>query len=214
MSAPTLAARWLAPALAAAAALLAPLPAAAQTPDGFHPGDQVALVVEGEEELSATFTVGAGPVLVLPGIGEVPMAGVRRADVQEHLRAHLSRYLRDPVVRAHALIRLTVTGQVGAPGFYTLPGDAPVSDVVMAAGGPLAAARLTEARIFRGDDQLWRPGPLRDAIAAGMTIDQMGLRAGDRIDVPAATSRTGSLLRAAAVVPAAIVAVVGLVQLL
>lgn len=200
----------------AAGALSVAAPCGAQETQapGFLPGDPVAVEVEGEPTLTGTFTVVQGPALALPGVGEVSLAGVSRAGVQAHLRAELARYLRDPVVRARALVRVAVTGQVRTPGFFTIPGDALLSDAIMAAGGPLPAAKLAEARIDRGGTRVWDGREVRDALSRGLTLDQMGLRPGDELHVPPDTGGRGAgLLRAATVVPAAVLAVAGLIRL-
>src|SRR2546427_1171453 len=57
--------------------------AAAQDPtDEFQIGDRILLRVEGDSSLTDTFTVSRGPALVLRVIGELSLAGVRRADVE------------------------------------------------------------------------------------------------------------------------------------
>src|SRR5881396_146123 len=91
----------------------------AQTPiTAFQAGDRILLRVEGDSALSDTFTVVAGPALRLPLIGEIPLAGVPRADVEAHLTRELGRYIKAPVVQARALVRVSVVGQVTRPGFY------------------------------------------------------------------------------------------------
>ncbi|TMG13905.1 MAG: hypothetical protein E6I06_01835, partial [Chloroflexi bacterium] len=70
----------------------------------FQVGDRVLLRVEGDSALSGTFAVGPGPALTLPEIGEIPLIGVRRADVEAYLGRELARYLKEPVVHAKALI--------------------------------------------------------------------------------------------------------------
>ena len=200
-------------ALAAALVLALAAPCRAQGGVGFEPGDPVALEVEGEPTLTGTFTVVQGPALALPGIGEVSLAGVPRAEVQAHLRAELGRYLRDPVVRARALVRIAVTGQVRTPGFFTLPGESLLSDAIMAAGGPLPTAKLAEARVDRGGARVWEGREVRDALSRGLTLDQMGLRPGDELHVPLdGGSRAAGVMRAATMIPTAVLAVVGLIR--
>src|SRR2546430_14391553 len=97
---------------------------AAQTPaTAFQVGDRILLHVEGDSALTDTFTVVAGPALRLPDIGEISLAGVRRTDLEAHLTQQLSRYIKDPVVQARALIRVSVVGEVTRPGFYAVPVD-------------------------------------------------------------------------------------------
>ncbi len=150
----------------------------------FQVGDRVLLYVEGDSALSDTFTVVAGPALRLPIIGEIPLAGVSRADVETHLTRELGRYIKDPVVQARALVRVSVVGQVTRPGFYAVPTDLVLADALMLAGGATQEARVDRLRILRGNSALWSGTQLQTAIAQGATLDQLGIRAGDRIQVP------------------------------
>ena len=62
----------------------------------FRVGDRILLTVEGEKELSDTFTVGLGGQLTLPLIGNVPLEGVLRSELQDYLTRRLAQNLRDP----------------------------------------------------------------------------------------------------------------------
>ncbi|HLL45591.1 MAG TPA: polysaccharide biosynthesis/export family protein, partial [Longimicrobiaceae bacterium] len=93
-------------------------------------GDQVALFVEGNEQLTDTFTVRANRILFIPSIGDVPVGGLLRSELEERVAEHLTRYIVNPVVRVQPLIRVVVGGEVGAPGFYTVPSESLVSDVL------------------------------------------------------------------------------------
>lgn len=158
---------------------------AAQTPiTAFQVGDRILLRVEGDSALSDTFTVVAGPALRLPDIGAISLAGVRRTDLELYLGKELSRYIKDPVVQARALIRVSVVGEVTRPGFYAVPVDLVLPDALMLAGGATQSARVDHLRIMRGEAALWDGTRLQDAIAHGSTLDQLGVRAGDRIQVP------------------------------
>jgi polysaccharide export outer membrane protein len=172
-----------------AALMLLAAPARAQTASAgatsdFQPNDQILLEVEGDTQFTKTFTVGPGPALMLPVIGPIPLVGVRRAQVETYLTQQLKRYMKDPVVHAKVLVRLSVLGEVEHPGFYPVAADAPVSDALMAAGGPTKDAKFNSARI----DRIGRDGvagsELQEAIARGATVDGMGLRSGDQIIVP------------------------------
>src|SRR5260370_412821 len=65
------------------------------TAGDFTVGYRVVLMVEGEKELSDTFVVGPGRRLALPGIADVPLDGVLRAELAEYLTRRLARNLRD-----------------------------------------------------------------------------------------------------------------------
>lgn len=151
----------------------------------FQTGDQIQLTVEGETALTNTFVVEPGPKLVLPVIGEVPLKGVLRSELEAHLREHLRRFIVNPVVHARALIRISIFGAVGNPGFHVSPADALLTDVLNQAGGPAGNANLEKVRVERSGDKIWGEDALQQAIIEGRTLDQLSMRAGDRIVVPA-----------------------------
>jgi polysaccharide export outer membrane protein len=157
---------------------------AQQPSEPFVPGDVIRLVVEGDSTLSGIFTVGPGPALTLPVIGEISLVGVRRADLESQLRERLGRYLRNPIVHAKALIRLMIVGEVNKPGVYAVSTDQVLADALTVAGGPTPGARVTGIRIERGDRRFLEGDRLQAALARGMTVDDLNLRAGDRIVVP------------------------------
>jgi protein involved in polysaccharide export with SLBB domain len=181
----------------------------------FQVGDRISLVVEGEQALSDTFAVRDGRVLRLPTVGDVALAGILRSELEDHLRVALAKYLRDPVVRARSLIRLSLLGEVGRPGFYVVPTDMVLSDALMLAGGPTGSANLTDVRIERSGQRVWGAAPLQDAIAQGRTLDQLDLRAGDQVVVP--KKKTGPFnegtVRTVSLVLSIPIAIFGLVQL-
>ncbi|HEX4600982.1 MAG TPA: polysaccharide biosynthesis/export family protein [Gemmatimonadales bacterium] len=159
-------------------------PSSATLSGEFQLGDRVQLQVEGDSLFTATFTVGPGPALTLPAIGAIPLAGVRRADVEPYLRQALARYLKDPVVHAKALIRLAIIGEVEHPGFYSVPVDAVLADALMQAGGPTREARVPGVRVEREGQSILQGDSLQRVLAHGLTVDQVGLRDGDRFVVP------------------------------
>jgi protein involved in polysaccharide export with SLBB domain len=156
-------------------------------------GDRVMLLVEQHPELSDTFGVVAGRKLVLPSLGEVPLEGVLRSELQPHLQQFISRFINSPVVHARSLVRVEIRGAVGRPGFYTLPSDMLLSDALMMAGGPSGAAQVDRVRIERGRDVIWSADRLREAVIEGRTIDQLSGRAGDVVVVPERSSPLRSL---------------------
>jgi protein involved in polysaccharide export with SLBB domain len=150
----------------------------------FQPGDRIFIRVEGEAALTDTFVVAAGPQLELPQVGTVPLQGVLRSELEARLKTHLAQYLREPVVHARALIRLLVDGDVQRPGYYGAAPQQPLVDVIAQAGGLTPRANAREMRIERGTQVIWRGKALSDALGDGHSIDQLSLRAGDRLFVP------------------------------
>jgi protein involved in polysaccharide export with SLBB domain len=158
------------------------------TDGDFQPGDRVVLYVEGEPALSDTFVVSQERALQLPLLGEIPLRGVLRAELQPYLQQQIARQIRNPVVRAQSMMRLAVFGGVGRPGFYLIPSSELLTEVIMAAGGPANGARMNKVYVERGGQRIWQGAALQDAIIEGRTLDQLSLRAGDRVVVPTGTS--------------------------
>lgn len=150
----------------------------------FRAGDRILLDVRGEPEMSGEFTVEPGRTIALPDVGTISVAGVLRSELEAHLRQELSRFLQNPSVTARSLIRIAVLGEVGEPGFFTLPASLVLEDVVMEAGGPTRDANLDRIRIERAGQTVWRDGALQQAMLDARTLDQLSLQAGDRIIVP------------------------------
>lgn len=163
----------------------------------FKVGDQIALVVEGEQQLTDTFAVRDGFILTLPGIGDISVTGVLRSELEQHLHQQLTRYIKQPVVRAESSIRVMMTGGIGRAGYYVLPTSALVADALMAAGGPVPNAKLDRIRVERKGEVIWEGEAMQQAIIEGRTLDRMSLQAGDHIVVPA-PGRDASFFRTAA----------------
>ena len=151
----------------------------------FHVGDRILLDVEAETVLTDTFTVVSGRDVILPTVGTISLRGVLRFELTDYITRQLARFIRDPKVRARSLIRVTILGSVARPGFYTVPVDITVDDVLQQAGGPAPTADLEKISIERGRDVLYEGQTLSDLITQGTTIDALNVQAGDRFRVDA-----------------------------
>lgn len=168
----------------------------------FQTGDRIFLQVEGQQELTDTFTVSPGPALILPSIREVSLSGLLRGELKPHLEQHLKRFLVNPVVQATPLMRIWLDGGVNQPGVYLVPAHSLVTDAIMAAGGTTSDARVTSIRIERENKRIWEGEALQRAITEGRTLDELSLKAGDRIIVEEGRGGMGGMLNTLmAVVP-------------
>lgn len=161
----------------------------------FRVGDRVELRVEGEPDIPESLPVEPGPRITLPVMGSISLAGVLRSELEAHLTKELGRFINDPIVRAESQIRLSIIGSVGIPGFYTVPADMLLGEALMHAGGPGGNADLANVRIERAGQRLWGGEELQEVIAEGRTLDQLNLRAGDQIVLPARAPGGSSLWR-------------------
>lgn len=150
----------------------------------FQPGDQILFYVEGEEAFPDTLVVEGGPSVLIPNVGSISLDGVLRSELQDHLAGELAKYIRNPTVRVRPTIRITMNGLISQPGFYTFAADLPIGEAIMRAGGPAGDARMDGIKVKREGMVLFGGDQVTEAIAAGRTFDQMGLRPGDEIDIP------------------------------
>jgi hypothetical protein len=149
----------------------------------FSPGDRVYIELRGDSAIFDTLTVRSGPTLRLPNIPDVPLKGVLRSELPDYLTKYLSRYIREPNVRVETLIRLSMMGQVGKPGFYDFNSDVLLTDAIMAAGGPTGSAAIERSTIRRGTAVVAQRETVRRAAQTGATLDRLGLRPGDEVTI-------------------------------
>ncbi len=157
----------------------------------FQDGDRIVIVLQGNAlmpnnfaQIPETNTVRAGRRLQFPRMPDLSLDGVLRSELNDKLTEYFSVYFRSPTVRSTPLLRIAVLGSVGKPGYtYTLA-DAPLSDLIMQAGGPTNTANMAGISIRRGADVIWNDQDTRAALADGMSLDRLHLRAGDEVVVP------------------------------
>lgn len=154
------------------------------TEGDFRTGDRIVLRVTGEQQRSDTMVVESGRTISLPGMGAISLAGVLRSELQPHLTREIGRFIHDPQVQSEALVRLSVQGSVGRPGFYVVPATALLDDVIMMAGGPIGDVNLDQMRVERAGVPLVEGVELREALRIGRSLDQLNVLAGDEIFLP------------------------------
>jgi polysaccharide export outer membrane protein len=183
------------------------------TEGDFQPGDQILLDVQAESTLSDTFVVNPDRTLQLPPptIGTVSLNGILRSELEAHLTEYIARFVRNPVVKASPLVRLSVQGEVTRAGFYGVPVRAMLSDALMAAGGTTHDADLKKLKINRGGETIWKDTEVRQALASNLSLDQLGLRSGDEITI--GKRRTGGTVEGLRLVALVVSTAVGLYTL-
>ena len=87
------------------------------------------------------------------------------------------------VVHATPLVRLSIQGAVARPGYYDIPADVRLSDVVTKAGGTTPNADTKNVVIRRGDEVIWGAKDVQTALTDGLSVDRLNMRAGDEITV-------------------------------
>ncbi len=188
------------------------------TEGDFYVGDQITITVVGADTslggLGGTHSVSYGRVLILPSIGEVPLRGVLRSEIQTYLTEQIGRFVRNPDIRVRPSLRLTFMGGVNTPGFHQVDADMLVSDALTLAGGINNSTVLKDTKILRGEEEIVDGETFAKAVTSGLTIDQLNLRAGDEINVGVQNRRDWfTTLRTFAAIPALILSTYGLGRL-
>ncbi len=169
----------------------------------FRAGDRIMIMVQGDTALSDTFAVWQDGALHLPSpvVGTLPLTGVLRSEIQQKVQTFVARFVRNPVVLARPLIRLSFQGDFAHAGFYAVPADAPIADAFMAAGGTTTTANMNKLKIQRNGREYMNTRAVQDAMSQGRTVDDLGLRDGDQFMMPkTGTTTTMTVVRSVAVV--------------
>ena len=159
----------------------------------FHVGDRITVNVAGEPTLSNTYTVRSGNVLEIPSVGDVSLHGVLRSELHDVLQREIGRFIKQPEIQVTMLVSVGILGAIGRPGFYGVAPDAPLTDVLMTAGGPTGNTDFARSRIMRGASEFASADQVRRLLEENATIDQLGLQSGDQIIVGERTNRWQSL---------------------
>jgi hypothetical protein len=149
----------------------------------FVPGDRLVLHVLEEPTLNDTFAVKPGGVLVLPNLPDISMNGVLRSEAQAYLAAQIAKYIRNATVTVDPLMRVSILGEVGRPGFYTVRADMLASEAIMAGGGPTGDANLRKTEIRRNGQVVRDDKQVELAFSRGVSLDALNLEPGDEIYV-------------------------------
>ena len=147
----------------------------------FRPGDIVGLIVRGQEDWTGSFPVQPDQTIVLSTLPPIPLAGVLHSEAEEVIRGALATVLRNPLVELATQMRISVTGQVGEPGFYDVSGTLLLSDVIMLAGGPTQRSKLESVEIRRLAQTIMSGAELT---SRGATLDELGVQSGDVVYIP------------------------------
>jgi len=149
----------------------------------FQVGDAIVLNVVNVPQFSDTFAVRAGRTLHLPEVPPISLAGVLRTELQPHLQRQIGRYVINPTVEAHTLVRVAVAGGVARPGFYEVRPDAPISEAINYAGGFSREGDATRMSVRRAGRTVIPERDLRTYVSMGATLDDLNVRPGDELRV-------------------------------
>ncbi|WP_341632034.1 polysaccharide biosynthesis/export family protein [Sphingomonas agri] len=191
---------WLAVmsfAVAAAAQVGVRAPAAnAVTPYRINAGDELEIMVWGDERLQRDVLVLPDGTFAFPLVGQVAAAGHLPAEIESVITAGLQPQYKGPVPRVTVSVKkpsgyqFSVIGKVKGPGTFTPGRYVNALEAIAIAGGPSEFANTSNIKVIRkvGNQLVIIPVNLQDAIRGDTSRlgpnDIPGIQSGDTLVVP------------------------------
>jgi polysaccharide export outer membrane protein len=155
---------------------------ATRPPVTVRSGDLLKLSVWPDAALGGQFAVEDNGVVVLPEIGDVPVAGKDIREIQTTLRELYSRGRKSAIVNVTPIFRVGVLGQVQRPGLYQAEPTMTWFDLIAVAGGFTDRAARDRVTVVRDGRELLINTVESDlALASSLSVE---VRSGDKVIVP------------------------------
>jgi protein involved in polysaccharide export with SLBB domain len=175
------------------------------------PGDGLVLILTGDVELAHILEVTREGFIVIPQVGQIPVANLTMTQLRALLMQRLGRVYSgvrpgpgattrfDVTVTRIRVNQIFVTGEVVRPGSYAVSAIGTVLNALYQAGGPSDRGSFRQVRVMRGGQRVVTLD-LYDYLLGGGSQDAIRLESGDVVFVPPAGERVtieGRVLRPA-----------------
>lgn len=150
----------------------------------FRVGDRFVITVRRDSIRSDTASVRDSLKVAILNLPDISLAGVLRSELDARMTEHAARFLRNVSVQTSVLTRISVVGEVSAPGYYLAAPDRPISEVIMLAGGPAVLANLKELTVTRSGSTVVNSKDSRKYLKEGRTLEQLDIQSGDEVRIP------------------------------
>ena len=153
--------------------------------------DEIEISVYGDSELEKTQAVRPGGLITFPLIGSIRASGQTPEQLRETIAEQLARYVNSPkvtvIVRAYNSRKVSVLGQVKAPGLLRVSSDISVLEALSRAGGVSDEADLRNALVMRGQQLV--PVDFMRLLKQGDPSQNVPLQPGDVILIPSVNEK-------------------------
>jgi len=150
-------------------------------------------------------------MLSLPSLPPLSLEGVLRSESDSVIAGFLAKYLRNPEVSVTPLMRIGILGGVVRPGYYDVPAETVLSDVVMIGGGLSPVGSMKKTTVNRGNEEVLDSKAVARGISSGGTLDLLNLQSGDNVNIgvsnPEATLNKVQIITAILAIPLMIVSI-------
>jgi protein involved in polysaccharide export with SLBB domain len=151
------------------------------------PGDELQIEIWGQVQANLRVTVDRSGEIYIPQIGQVSVAGVHYADLEQHLRLALSKIFKNFNVSANIghlhSIQVIVVGDARYPGTYTISALSTLVNAIFASGGPAPQGSLRHVQVRR-DGATITDFDFYDLLVKGDKSKDVRLQSGDVIYIP------------------------------
>jgi polysaccharide export outer membrane protein len=166
------------------------------TPYRINPGDELEILVWGDERLQRSVLVLPDGTFAFPLVGQVNAAGRLPSDIERVITAGLQPQYKGPVPQVTVSVKkpsgyqFSVIGKVKAPGTFTPGRYVNALEALGIAGGPTEFAQTSRIRIIRKAGQQLRSIPVQIGNALKGEVDRLTpaeippIESGDTLVVP------------------------------
>ena len=153
--------------------------------------DVIHIAVRNQPEFSGNFVINSTGAIQYSYLGDIPIAGMTKQEVEQVITKLLERYVRIPAVTVTIVgynsKAVYVIGEVGRPGKYIMRGDMlKLREAILAAGLPTGSAAMWRTHVIKPDLEKPRVRKvnLKKILYKGKLKDDIDLFPGEIVVVP------------------------------
>ena len=153
--------------------------------------DVIRIIVRNQPEFSGDFAINFDGRIQYNYLGDLPIAGLTKYEVQQVMEKLLAKYIRVPSVSVQIMAYnskvVYVIGEVGHPGKFIMRGDViKLREAILAAGLPTHDAALSRVHVIKPDlnDPRVRVVNIKRILYKGKLKDDVDLYPGEIVVVP------------------------------
>lgn len=135
-----------------------PVPTLTEAEYRLGTGDELRVIVFGEDDLTGPFVVGSQGSIAFPLVGEVQATGLTVQEFTDQLQQRLANFIRQPIVSVEVTNYrpFFILGEVTRPGTYPYAARLTVQNAVATAGGFTYRANQRRVFIKHANDEIER----------------------------------------------------------
>ena len=151
------------------------------------PGDELQIRIWGQLEANLRTSVDRSGQIYIPRVGQVSVAGLHYGELEQHLKAEVSKVFRNFNLTANLgrlrSIQILVVGNARFPGTYTISSLSTLVNAIFASGGPTPHGSLRDIQVRRDGARI-TDFDFYDLLIKGDKSRDVRLQPGDVLFIP------------------------------